>query len=202
VRSACGSEAVVRATGPAPLEGRRYGKATDACKLCGKPKAEWERGRRTWCGEACVTRYNVATSVVWLRAAVLRRDAGVCASCGLDCGKLDARLSRFGVDERNQALEVLETNGFPKLRWRWPISTWSADHIDALAEGGSPELSNIQTLCLSCHAEKTAEHMGRRAKQRRLLGVKWTRQRARRLLPQDLERQETPGTEETGTSER
>ncbi|RPD90504.1 HNH endonuclease [Neisseria weixii] len=31
------------------------------------------------------------------------------------------------------------------------------DHIVALADGGNDELSNLQTLCIDCHAEKSAK---------------------------------------------
>jgi 5-methylcytosine-specific restriction enzyme A len=34
------------------------------------------------------------------------------------------------------------------------------DHVVALANGGSDEDSNLQSLCAPCHAEKTAADLG------------------------------------------
>lgn len=43
---------------------------------------------------------------------------------------------------------------------------WDADHIDPLIDGGSFELSNLQTLCGPCHKAKTAREAGERAHRR------------------------------------
>jgi hypothetical protein len=42
-------------------------------------------------------------------------------------------------------------------------SRWQADHINPVCEGGGAcELDNLQTLCLSCHEDKTEKLLGRR----------------------------------------
>jgi hypothetical protein len=37
---------------------------------------------------------------------------------------------------------------------------WEFDHIVPLADGGTHELSNMQTLCRPCHRAKTAREAG------------------------------------------
>lgn len=47
-------------------------------------------------------------------------------------------------------------------------ATWEADHILSVVEGGgSCDLSNLQTLCRTCHVAKTADLARRRAESRR-----------------------------------
>jgi 5-methylcytosine-specific restriction protein A len=49
-----------------------------------------------------------------------------------------------------------------KCRSQGIVTAGSAcDHIVPEAEGGSSELTNLQWLCLPCHAEKTAEESKR-----------------------------------------
>lgn len=75
-----------------------------------------------------------------IRAAVFRRDHGVCAICKKDCSE----------DGSNK-------NG----RCRGGGTQWQADHIVAIADGGKNEIDNIQTLCLEHHHKKTQELMKR-----------------------------------------
>jgi 5-methylcytosine-specific restriction endonuclease McrA len=44
---------------------------------------------------------------------------------------------------------------------------WAADHIVPLADGGPHELENLQTLCGSCHRDKTSREARERAARRR-----------------------------------
>jgi 5-methylcytosine-specific restriction endonuclease McrA len=85
----------------------------------------------------------------YFRQQVFKRDGGVCAGCGKDCGK-GARLA----GRRTNLL-----------------GAWEADHVVALDEGGSGGLENAQTLCggrrSGCHYRKTTEHAARRAAKRR-----------------------------------
>lgn len=121
------------------------------CRRCGQ---EVPRGRRTFCGDACVHEWRLRSDPGYLRQQVSQRDHGVCALCGLDC-------QEFG-----QAVRELEH------RWGWwgpgyallqslnlgsRRTFWDADHIVPVAEGGGEcDLSNLRTLCWRCHKRETA----------------------------------------------
>jgi len=49
------------------------------------------------------------------------------------------------------------------------VGSNEVDHITPVAEGGSWELSNLQTLCKSCHKTKTQEDAQRARQARRAL---------------------------------
>ena len=97
--------------------------------------------------------------------------------CGLDCDALYDRVRRLSGEARKAATLVLQQEGFD-IGWGGR-SYWTADHIVPLVEGGSWELSNVQTLCRPCDKVKTAEDAGRRAKQKKLLGRKTVDTKAR-----------------------
>lgn len=52
---------------------------------------------------------------------------------------------------------ALERDGYTcqKCNEPYPESNLQADHTIPLSQGGPDEIQNIQTLCLSCHADKT-----------------------------------------------
>lgn len=80
-----------------------------------------------------------------IRAAVLERDGGICALCGVDA-------------------EPRKVPG--ELRWVGP--GWEADHIVPVVEGGGAcGLDNFRTACIPCHKRETAALAGRRASGRR-----------------------------------
>lgn len=89
------------------------------------------------------------------RAAVLARDRGICAACGMDTiGKRAEVLVRLVDLPPAGQVELrlrLRTVGFPLSRACW----WEADHVQAIHAGGADDLANLQTLCLGCHADKT-----------------------------------------------
>jgi len=114
-----------------------------------------------------------------LRAAVYKRDRGICIDCGLDCGDLDARLARLAKKNHEHlraATIELERLGFIGVgKWQGTrpfMSTWACDHDVAIEEGGKDELYNCVTRCVACHAVKTGEHASRRARLKRLVGKK------------------------------
>ena len=154
-------------------------KTRPRCRLCDE---EVPKGRQSWCGEECLDAYYMVTSGSYVRAKVFERDGGVCANedCRLDCNALEKRLNALqwkrepgSYEAYKQACAMIREHGFdygPGYYGR--VTLWDADHITPLAEGGSWELSNLQTLCQPCHKEKTAEQAGRKAKQKRMLGRK------------------------------
>lgn len=135
------------------------------CRWCDKPILNKADGtpdrRRNWHPE-CVELYLIRRSPRKLREVVWRRDQGVCAKCGRDtlnefrllCADLIARTEGHGAFKRKLSAEwyAQRTGDF-----------WEADHIVPLIDGGSFDLDNVQTLCVSCHREKTAAEATARA---------------------------------------
>lgn len=182
IRKHCANEECPthRARAPLPVRLKRCPRCKEelppappkCCRLCEGPLPS---RRQSWCGDECVVAYYITVSSSFLRTVVLERDHGVCAQCGMDTQAIENRVDALSYGEKRKAgLAVLRENGF-----NVPVGEsicgplWDADHIQARDEGGSWELSNVQTLCHPCHKEKTAEQAGRRAKQQRLLGKKW-----------------------------
>lgn len=105
-----------------------------------------------------------------LRCAIYKRDRGVCASCGIDCAALRKRLyllKRANFEGWKKAWNLLVDYGFDRN-----CILWDADHVIPLAEGGSNDLKNMQSICRACHKLKTAEQASRKAKRRRVIGRK------------------------------
>lgn len=131
------------------------------CRWCGEAilyEAGAKRGkpdrRRRW-HPACVDAYN-ATDPRLARLRIRRRDRGVCAACGLDTNALRRKLRGRGAAAR------LRERGFVPRR-----SLWELDHVVPLIDGGSHDVSNLQTLCRPCHQEKSAREARARAALRR-----------------------------------
>ena len=148
----------------APLSGHRRPTIpyTDAprgtCRWCGEailhgpgPKQGQADLRRRW-HPHCVETYN-ATDARELRRLARKRDRAICRACGLDTNALKREVRGRGRAAKLRAL------GFPRRR-----SLWELDHIVPLIDGGSHELSNLQTLCAPCHRKKTGEENRARAR--------------------------------------
>lgn len=134
------------------------------CRLCDGPCPP---RRSSWCSDECMGAYFLATDSAWLRKQVEKRDKGICAACGMDTIALNRRLSQMDHMQMRHSHVILIKNGFNVGGWKQTL--WDADHIEPVDEGGSWELSNVQTLCHPCHKEKTAEQAGRRGKQQKLI---------------------------------
>lgn len=144
------------------------------CRKCREPVP---KGRRSWCSQACVDAH-LATTPAGFRAAIFRRDQGVCAECGRDCVRLKGRLEKRLAHRWRSATDP---DGESSRRWArllvrfgvlssWTSelrSLWEADHIKPVVEGGGctgPE--NGRTLCVPCHKRATADLARRRAEAR------------------------------------
>ena len=91
-----------------------------------------------------------------LRQQVFERDKGICALCGLDCGKLDDLLAEWqGKPFYEEVKEILVQHGLPATKIGSPC--WHADHIVPIARGGQTTLENLRVLCLQCHQEVTRD---------------------------------------------
>ncbi len=162
-----------------------------ACRLC---EESLPQGRISWCSEECRESFYLVASSSVLRYHVYQRDRGVCAACNMPC--VDLEIQIYGYDtmlklptpqsavKRSHHMVMamraeMQRRGFSVASNR---SFWDADHYEALEEGGSWRLENVQTLCVPCHKEKTAEHTGRRARIKRIVGKKHAATKRARLL--------------------
>jgi 5-methylcytosine-specific restriction endonuclease McrA len=134
------------------------------CRWCGTAieRADGRPDRRRNWHPACVETYKLS----WpshARLRVLERDGGRCAGCGADTVKRRLRRSR--------PIEPRPGDGRyagPYCRAVWSERhAWELDHVVPLADGGTHELANLQTLCRPCHRAKTAREAGERARRRR-----------------------------------
>jgi 5-methylcytosine-specific restriction endonuclease McrA len=130
------------------------------CRWCGEPilhdsgeKIGEPNRRRRW-HPACVDVYNQSDPRE-ARRLVRKRDRGRCAECRVDTHKIRREVAGRGRAKKLRSL------GY-KIRG----SLWELDHVVPLIDGGSHELSNLQTLCTPCHKKKTAEEARCRAQRR------------------------------------
>lgn len=151
---------------------------TGICRGCG---GKVPRSRLTWCSYECVTAALIRKGdPTVVRRAVLERDRGVCADCGLDTEQV-ARVLAFlqAGHQRNESLADLARGQAARV---WLFRSvlgarrighlWEADHIIPVIEGGGGcGLEGYRTLCLVCHRLVTAELARRRARRRREAGM-------------------------------
>jgi 5-methylcytosine-specific restriction protein A len=131
-----------------PNEVERGESGRPLCRWC---RAETPPRRRTFCSDACVHEWKLRTDPGYMREHVLKRDAGVCAKCGVDTVALRRDMRRFDFAARRKFLKEWG------LTERNRKSLWDADHIVPVAEGGGQcDLANMRTLCLKCHRDATA----------------------------------------------
>ncbi len=129
---------------------------TDGRKLCRLCATRLPKFKQRWCSDACRDQAYLQCSPGHMRAAVRRRDKGVCARCGLDTVKLRDELRdlchKYGRDGEAYRSHLL-------LMWGpWVLRSplWQMNHKQAVAEGGEIwGLKNVETLCIPCHQEHT-----------------------------------------------
>ena len=160
---------------------------TGHCRWCGKPVP---KGRRRWCSQGCVDDALIATNPAAARAAVARRDHGVCSECGADAEQtrrvlnalLEFAWSRrqrpggWGTVPNARDTQRAARDAMHLIGKQWGVFAspeggiphlWEADHIVPVVEGGGGcGLDNYRTLCRRCHVEATAELARRRARER------------------------------------
>jgi hypothetical protein len=155
------------------IEKRQFG----VCTWCGKPAA---RGRRYWCGDACLHEYQIRSNPGYARRCVEKRDKGVCCRCGLDTVKLRADLLaelagafilKRSLEDRAQLLVTLAC-GLPKRtiidqvklirqhRWKRAKGTHIPYGLDWVGKSYSAErLRDVVAKCAELHL-KTALYDG------------------------------------------
>lgn len=115
------------------------------CRWC---NLEVPSGRFTFCSDWCVEEWKLRSNAAHLRQRVLERDRGICAQCGVDCIAELRHIKRLRGASRLKALAEWGMNKRKTL--------WDADHIVPVSEGGGEcDLSNMRTLCLKCHRQRT-----------------------------------------------
>ena len=165
------------------------------CRACGESvltaKGKPHKGRR-WCDKHQLDG-KVIGDARRARAAVFMRDMGICAECGEDCTSYET-LGHGDVPRCNggAATYRVQINREKALEWcrkaltlsaRQPIwaidlGEWHVDHICPLhlVDRERPDawsywgMSNLCTLCPSCHEIKTTKEAKGRAKVRRITG--------------------------------
>ncbi len=123
------------------------------CLFCGK---KLSKRKVRWCSWDCSQQAYLQCSPGHMRAAVRRRDKGVCARCGLDTVKLRDELRdlchKYGRDGKAYRAYVFTMWGL----WVLGSNLWQMNHKQAVAEGGEIwGLENVETLCIPCHQEHT-----------------------------------------------
>ena len=152
------------------FEGQRGPNGKLLCRECG---TETKPPRRTFCSDPCVAKWKER----WpsdQRDAVLKRDRGVCALCGLDCLALEKELGELSVIDpmafqaRVAALRLGKRAGIGWNGRGYVYSLWDMDHVVPVVEGGGNcDLSGLRTLCFACHKLATAMLARLRAEQSR-----------------------------------
>lgn len=112
------------------------------CRWC---QQEVPKGRRSFCSEGCVTEHCIRTDPTFVRKAVFKRDAGVCAICRFDTEKMKrvlehARSSLADLTGERWAnlywFHKAAADILRAIQWEDYRSNWQADHIRPVAEGG------------------------------------------------------------------
>ena len=86
----------------------------------------------------------------------------------MECGShLPARRARRTLTEA-QKRRIAARDGWRCVACKNPLpAAFQVDHIVPLCEGGADHADNCQTLCGTCHADKTQEEAIRRAARQR-----------------------------------
>ena len=144
------------------IELRKFlGREKRTCTWCGgavKPPC------RTWCRQQCVDEFMRRCDAGAAMRFVIRRDKGICQSCGRDTLKCErvwratreCEPSRWSPNPKSDYVILL---GFSRGQWR------EVDHVIPVVEGGGllpPE--NLRLLCGVCHHEECRDLAKRRSK--------------------------------------
>ena len=126
--------------------------------LCRQCNTEVPVGRKTFCSNDCVHTWRLSTDGGYLRECVMKRDKGVCSSCGCDTELL------------RRQLNALKRSNW--LAWhQWMVENkaahrkymWDAHHVIPVEHGGGCSgLENLVTLCLKCHKAVSAKDTRKR----------------------------------------
>lgn len=144
------------------------------CRTCGVVLD----GRKTsFCSQACRDDALIRCWPSEARRQVKARDKEVCAGCGLDCAAAKKIIQTAGRECWGQGVrwngQIGRISGYEAV-WQFLATKprshlWEANHIVPVVEGsGGCGLDNLETLCIWCHRDHTAELRRRMAMARRL----------------------------------
>lgn len=157
--------------------------------LCRQCSTECQNARSTFCSGDCVHEWKLTTQPAYQAEHVLKRDNGVCATCGVNCVavfdelelmRAKERAERYGERAKWVASPSLDAKlerwvarcdalGLPRHLRPLKRRLWEMNHRTAVIEGGGGcGLDNLETLCWSCHRRHTSELAARRAAARRM----------------------------------
>lgn len=124
------------------------------CRWCHGPV---HKPRIYYCSDSCLN--EIAVRVNWGAAvrAVVLRDKGICAKCGLDCRALKRQIRLEGNNSLIRKYRIPKYLASKRL--------WQCDHIRPVKDGGGGcGIENLQTLCWRCHKKKTLHEQKTRHK--------------------------------------
>lgn len=152
---------------------RRNAEGKPLCRWCGVIVTP---PRRTFCSDKCVAEFKEQTDFTHARHQVFARDRGKCAACGANTLKIRRILSGLHHGFHQDGKQHIADH----KAWRFYAEhlrvgrnrafsgdLWDADHIVEVVRGGTNRLENLQTLCVSCHKDKTKRLAQDRARERR-----------------------------------
>lgn len=149
------------------------------CRLCGKAILKDDGSpdtRKNW-HRACVWDWKIATSSASARDALLTRDGGRCADCGIVCYRAEPGPKWAPTYPADYVFvgAVRVEHWCTRVNWV-EVRAWHGDHdiplwsVDKSAPGALRYwmLDNLVTRCEPCHKEKSAAETTQRAKEKRI----------------------------------
>lgn len=135
---------------------RRDSNGNRICRMPGCPNPIPPR-RRVYCSKECAVAFEAAYFPSLARYHVFQRDRGVCALCGMDTMREEARLGEFRHLTWSERRAMAKELGFNGLGI-YDGDRWQVDHIHPCCKGGwGTGLENLRTLCTRCHKQETAK---------------------------------------------
>lgn len=137
-----------------PLAKRHPGKI---CKWCG---GGLPRFKKSFCSQHCIHEWSMRTSTSYVRSYIIKRDRGICASCGLNTILFEQKINQKYGKKSAKRDKILKRLGFHPNR-----AICEVDHVLEVCKGGglSGE-NNYICLCYKCHKDKTTKLMKAKAK--------------------------------------
>jgi 5-methylcytosine-specific restriction enzyme A len=144
--------------------GDALGRVHLQCVWCGK---QVKPPRARWCNDQCVNEFRSYCDPAYQRYLVRLRDKEICTGCGCHAGMIERIMDHAWRDKRPwqrgeadmpPAVELYVSLGFNRTG-----STWEAEHVIPIAEGGGgcgPD--GLTTLCIPCHKQSTRALAARR----------------------------------------